>query len=107
MHRSKAITLVVLAALLLNACSSAATPTVRPGASVPTKTTAAVPTSTERQPAATATGKTEEATATGEGPSVTDTPAAAAPSFLEVGPDEWVHGPADAPVTIIEYADFQ
>jgi hypothetical protein len=28
-------------------------------------------------------------------------------SFLEVGPDEWVRGPADAAVTIIEYVDFQ
>ena len=107
MHRSETLTLVVLAALLLSACSSAATPTVRPGASVSTKTAAPVPTSTEPRPAATATGKAEEATATQKGPSVTDTPAPSAPSFLEVGPDEWVHGPADAPVTIIEYADFQ
>ena len=98
MQRSRIITLVALAALLLSACSSAATPTVRPAASVPTKTTA---------PTATATRKSEEATATQKGPSVTDTPAPSASSFLEVGPDEWVHGPADAPVTIIEYGDFQ
>ena len=120
MHRSKTLTLVVLAALLLSACSSAATPTIRPATqaqataterpatSVPTETTAAAPTSTEEtQPAATATRKPEEATPAQKPPSATDTPAPAVSPFLEVGPDEWVHGPADAPVTIIEYADFQ
>ena len=117
MQRSKILTLIVLAALLLSACSSAATPTIRPATqgqptptersatSIPTKTTA--PTSTEPRPEATATRKTEDATATQKAPSVTDTPAPTVFSFLEVGPDEWVNGPVNAPVTIIEYGDFQ
>ena len=77
-------------------------PTERPATSVPTETATRQP----QEP--TATQKPQEATATRNPEAATNTPApVAAPTFLDVGSDEWVHGRADALVTIIEYADFQ
>lgn len=132
MPKPKHVILVALAALVLGACSSAAAPTEPP---VPTDTQAAPtevqPTSTPTEaatesPRATATEVVEatatkaeatatqepekqEPTATAESQSavVTPEPTEDVFSFLQVGPDEWARGSADAPVTIIEYADFQ
>ena len=107
----KYLTLVALAALLLSACSSAAEPTATqapPTAAQPTATATAAPEETATVPPATATESSSVATATPESTEATDTPEPADVfAFLQVGPDEWVRGPADAPVTIIEYADFQ
>lgn len=131
MRRSKYFTTVALAALLLSACSSAVAPTAthtptqeqsppteRPVASVPTNTptmppkTATSPpetaTATQEPRMATPTQEPETATATQKPQPATATPApVVAQSFLDVRPGEWVHGPPDAPVTIVEYADFQ
>jgi PBP1b-binding outer membrane lipoprotein LpoB len=107
MIRWKYLALVVLAALLLGACSGTAEPTAtdtplqepatatsRPVASAPTtEPTLAPPTETQTAQSP------QEATAL---PAPTpDT------SFLNVRPGEWVRGPDDATVTIIEYSDFQ
>ncbi len=128
MKISKYIALALLAALLLGACSSGAdpTPTDTPvqDQSRPTATdhpTADAPTEMPTDPPATATELAPTSTATEEpAPASTATDESrptAAPTdtpvpddvfaFLEVGPDEWVHGPEDAAVTVIEYADFQ
>jgi uncharacterized lipoprotein len=122
MKRSKYLALVALAVLLLSACSSAVAPTAtqapaqeqptatdRPAAetSAPDETPTRPPaTATEASPAATATEEPQPPTQ--EPQSATDTPEPEDVfAFLQVGPDEWVHGPADAPVTIVEYVDFQ
>jgi PBP1b-binding outer membrane lipoprotein LpoB len=124
MLKSKYIVLAVLAALLLGACSSAVestatqaptqgqlTATERPATktSAPTGTpTEPPPTATEDSQTAASTQKPKKATATADTQPATDTPVPADVfSFLEVQADEWVRGPADAPVTIIEYSDFQ
>ena len=120
MTRLKHLSLVALAALLLGACSNAVAPTAT---SKPTDepTSVAQATAIERAtqaPPSTATSApTEAATKTEPSPAATattnaqptdDAPAPdVVPAFLEVQPDEWVHGPPDAPVTIIEYSDFQ
>jgi PBP1b-binding outer membrane lipoprotein LpoB len=110
------LALVALLALLLSACSSAAEPTATqvPTSAQPTATdrpaTATSPSAavTEPPPSPTATRESLTVTDTPVAPPATDTPQPADPfAFLQVGPDEWVRGPADAPVTIIEYADFQ
>jgi hypothetical protein len=58
-------------------------------------------TATEKPEEPTDTPDTQQATATA--PPAPDDPLA----FLQVGPDDWTRGPADAQVTIIEYSDFQ
>jgi hypothetical protein len=103
--------LVMATALLLGACTSAgeplpthtSTPTAQPTATnsptptqTPTLTPTPPPTPTPTQP------PTPTPT---QPPPPTATPPI--PAFLEVRPDDWVHGPPDAEVTIIEYSDYQ
>ena len=128
MKISKYIALALLAALLLGACSSGADPTAtdtpvqdQPKPTATDQPTADAPTEMPTDPPATATDPAPASTATDEPASASTAteapPPTAAPTdtpvpedvfaFLEVGPDEWVHGPEDAAVTIIEYADFQ
>jgi protein-disulfide isomerase len=112
MAKLRCLVLFVLAALLLGACSSGAAPTEthtptqepatatdRPAISTPTRAATLAPATATEPPRATATQSAQPAT---------DTPAPATlPAFLEVRPDDWVRGPADAAVTIVEYSDFQ
>ena len=122
MKRSKYLALAALAVLLLSACSGAVSPTATqaPATEQPTATdrpatATSPPEETATRPPATATEASPAATATEEPQPPTQEPQAATDTpepedvfaFLQVGPDEWVRGPADAPVTIIEYADFQ
>lgn len=113
MNRVRHLALAALAILLLGACSSAVEP---PATSTPTQeqptpppatatdrpTATSAPTETPSVPPPTATAPPQRATATQAPPAP-----AAAPSFLDVRPDDWVRGPSDAPVTIIEYSDYQ
>lgn len=122
MKRTKYLVLVMLGGLLLNACSTAVAPTATPApsqeqptATERTATATSPPAETATHPLPTDTESPEMATptqgsqaATQESSPATDTPESFDPfAFLEVGPDEWVRGPADAAVTIVEYADFQ
>jgi protein-disulfide isomerase len=113
MQRVRHLALVALATLLLGACSSTveppatSTPTQEPPAPSPATATdrptaTSAPTETPSVPPPTATEPPQRATATQAPPTPT-----AAPSFLDVRPDDWVRGPSDAPVTIIEYSDYQ
>jgi hypothetical protein len=112
MIRWKYLALIALAALLLGACSGTAEPTAtdapeqepatatsRPATSAPTEEPT-LPPPTKAEPAG------EQTTAR---PQETTEPPAPTPdtSFLDVQPGEWVHGPDDAAVTVIEYSDFQ
>jgi hypothetical protein len=105
--------LVAVAALLLGACNSAGeplpthtpAPTAQPTSTTPsTATTAPTLAPTVAPPTAT---EPPPSTATQPPPPPTATPTPSVPAFLEVRPDDWVHGPADAEVTIIEYSDYQ
>ena len=107
--------LVVLALLLLSACTSVAEPTatqaptpVRPTATEQAAAKTSNPTDAPPEPSPTATEPPQTATAEEKSQPATDTPE---PddifAFLQVGPDEWVRGSDDAQVTIVEYADFQ
>ena len=115
MRKTKYLTLAMLAVLLFSACTSVAEPTatprptsVRPTATEGSPTRASDPTDTPTKPSPTATEPPQTATAEETSQPATDTPDPDDVfAFLEVGPDEWVHGPDDAQVTIVEYADFQ
>ena len=93
----KQIWLIValVAALLLAACGPAATGTTPPEAPAATDTRTA-----QASPAATATQP--------EKTSPTESPPAAGAGETPVQADDWhVLGSPDAPVTMIEYSDFQ
>jgi protein-disulfide isomerase len=117
MTRSKHLILVALAALLLGACSGADAPTAThtpAQGQFPAAQSTATGRPVTEAPASTSTSMPTEMpsvsspTATQASPPATDTPIPDnSPSFLDVRPDDWVRGPADAPVTIIEYSDFQ
>jgi len=117
MKRLKCLALATLALLLLSACSSAVAPTATqaPTLEQPTATDRPAAEETPTRPPATATVTSPAATATEEPQPPTQEPQSATDTpepedvfaFLQVGPDEWVRGPADAAVTIVEYADFQ
>lgn len=111
----KYLSLVALALLLLSACTSAAEPTAtqapkpdQPTATEEAAAKASTPTDTPPEPSRTATEPPQTATAEEKSQPATDTPEPDDVfAFLQVGPDEWVRGPDDAQVTIVEYADFQ
>ena len=133
MPKPKYVVVVALVTLLAVACGDAATATVPPVPTdtqvvptqvkptvAPTATSTELPraTATEAKATATATQPPEptetteppETTAKQDSEPATSTPESAeedAFAFLQVGSEEWTRGPADAPVTIIEYADFQ
>lgn len=115
MRLTKYLTLAMLAVLLFSACTSVAEPTAtqdptstRPTATEGYATRASDPTDTPTKPSSTATEPPQTATAEETSQPATDTPEPDdAFAFLEVGPGEWVRGPDDAQVTVIEYADFQ
>jgi ABC-type glycerol-3-phosphate transport system substrate-binding protein len=112
MKRSGLIGLALLVALLLAACGSAAAPvatntaTQEPAPTAEDTPTVPAPTETKAEPVETPTQEPEAAdpTATSEtgGEEADDFLA-----FLQVQPDDWVRGPDDAEVTIVEYADYQ
>lgn len=118
---SRKILLILMAlALGLAACQSA-TPVTETAAPVTEAPAAGTPekvaTATEAQPSATAEGSATEVVDVepiASGPatctvvSTLPTPSPAEVSkFPAVGADDWVEGPEDAYVTIIEYGDFQ
>jgi hypothetical protein len=115
MKTAKYLTLATLAVLLLSACASVAEPTatqgptsIRPTATEGSAAKGSDPTDTPTEPASTATEPSQTATAEETSQPATDTPEPDDVfAFLEVGPDEWVRGPDDAQVTVVEYADFQ
>lgn len=112
--------LVALAVLLLGACSTAAAPTATPSpssAAWPLATDAPTLTRITPTPRATRTLTKIPPTATGTPADISPTPrstATASPqptadaqAWLDVRADDWVRGPDDALVTLVEYADFQ
>jgi protein-disulfide isomerase len=112
MKRSGLIGLVLLVAMLLAACGNAATPvatsapTQEPAATAEDTPTVPAPTETKVEPVKTPTQESEApaptATSETDGEEAEDFLA-----FLQVQPDDWVRGPDDAQVTIVEYADYQ
>ncbi len=74
---------------------AAATPTVAEG-------TAAATAVAEASPAATQAFPTPN-----PNPQCTAVPIASDPNIKPVAADEWSKGPANAPITVIEYGDFQ
>jgi hypothetical protein len=95
--RRVVILFVALLGLLLTACAPASTPTA---------TVQPPPTAAPTQPTVTAPTATPEATA------AVSTPAAPAATpdlekVLKAQPDDHKRGPDGAPVTIIEWGDFQ
>ncbi len=83
--------LIILLSILVSACGTATIPTAT--ATIP----AAIPTSAPTQPVNPCSAISVEPTPGPEMPSL----------FPKVDPNEHISGPADAAVTIIEYADFQ
>jgi ABC-type glycerol-3-phosphate transport system substrate-binding protein len=118
MKRSGLIGLALLVALLLAACGNAAapaathTPTEEPTATVEDTPTVPAPTGTKAELTETPTSQPQAAdpTATSEandGAAASDGEGEDFLAFLQVQPDDWVRGPDDAEVTIVEYADYQ
>lgn len=113
MIRLKYLTLVALAALLLGACSNTAEPTAAqtPTPEPPTATSRPATRTPTQEPTLPPTAETESGRASPTTPSAqkaTDSPTPTPDtSFLNVRPNDWVRGPDDAAVTIIEYSDFQ
>ena len=106
MLKLKYLASLVLATLLFVACDDGATPppTEEPLPATPilTLTATAISTPTE------ATDDLEEQASTLAAPLPTAFPVpTAAPSFLEIQPDDWIYGPMEAFVTVVVYNDFQ
>jgi protein-disulfide isomerase len=99
MRKTILIPLLLLSAFLLAACRGAATEEPTP---VPADTAAPPPVQTQSSPQPAAPGAMAACTVVSqdEGPNIEE-------YFPAVSDADWVKGPADARVTIIEYSDFQ